>query len=385
MKHIYKHILFIFFAFFTSCIEEITLETKTTFNSLLVIEGTLTNVLKPQTIKLSRSFKLETDGPSPVSNASVMVFDELGNTFTFIETDSGTYHSIQQFAAEPNISYTLEVIVEGVTYISSQESFSQPTSIDDLIAERSFNENSNEGVSILLNSFDPTGDSKFYRFTFEETYKVIAPKYSPLDLIPGTLALVPKEEQQQICYATDISNSIIQQTTTPFNEDRLTNFKVRFINRDNAIISHRYSILVTQYVQSAKGHQFYKTLSQLSSEGSLFSQLQPGFLEGNITSSNTDMNEDVIGYFEVSPVDSKRIFFNYTDLFPNELLPPYFISCTEFAPKGFALSSALEQGFKYFRDNEVPLDHEGFYFLVPPACGNCTVLGSNEIPSFWIE
>ena len=60
---------------------------------------------------------------------------------------------------------------------------------------------------------------------------------------------------------------------------------VRFINRNNYIISHRYSILVRQFVQSNEAFTFYETLNDLSRNESLFSETQPGFLAGNVSST----------------------------------------------------------------------------------------------------
>ena len=46
-----------------------------------------------------------------------------------------------------------------------------------------------------------------------------------------------------------------------------------------------------------------------------------------ILQSTTNPDDKVIGYFDVASVTSKRIFFNYIDLFPNESLPPYYTEC----------------------------------------------------------
>jgi poly(hydroxyalkanoate) granule-associated protein len=98
---------------------------------------------------------------------------------------------------------------------------------------------------------------------------------------------------------------------------------IRFTGQDNPIISHRYSILVRQYLQTPEANSFYRSLRDFSSSDNIFSQVQPGLLEGNISPVG-DGDSFVLGYFEVSSVSESRLFFNYVDFFPGEPLPPYF-------------------------------------------------------------
>jgi hypothetical protein len=128
---------------------------------------------------------------------------------------------------------------------------------------------------------------------------------------PKEIALVPSPLDIQICYGSKKSVDIIQTSTTNLQEDRV-NFPVRFISDQSYIISHRYSILVRQYVQSIEAFTFYKTLKEISSSSSVLSPKQPGFVNGNIKCV-TDTESKVIGFFDVSSVSSKRMFFNYAD------------------------------------------------------------------------
>jgi hypothetical protein len=173
---------------------------------------------------------------------------------------------------------------------------------------------------------------------------------------------------------------------------------VRFINRDNYIITHRYSILVRQLVQSPEAYTFFETLNDFSGSESLFSETQPGFLQGNVYSSDNP-DEKVLGYFDVASVSQQRIFFDYEDFFPGEPLPPYVDNCTPFAPNIFGVTSGpvpeefipcvlkpmVELGLvSYLRDNKDEIEG-GPYIVVPRVCGDCTELGSNQIPEFWTE
>ncbi len=397
---IFQIILFILLGLLsTTCTEEIDIDDQLSFEDAIVVEATITNELKYQQIKITRTFKFEDDGPKAESNADVKIVDSANNTFIFTEQAPGVYLSNINFKAQLNTDYQLMITTEGRSYTTLQSQLSNPTQIDQLYASREVNSVGNEIMSIFVDSFDATRQSNYYRYEYEETYKIIAPNWVPIDFIilqdedgndlpaPG---LIPRPFDQEVCYTTVLSNSIIQTTTTDLLEDRVSKFAIRNISVDNAIISHRYSILVKQYVQSLEAFTYYDILGQLSGSGSLFSQIQPGFINSNIFSTE-DRNEKVLGFFEISSVTEQRIYFNYEDFFSNEDLPPYFIDCRTSTPliqKGTPPSTPLKDGIeagilKYFAENNPPAPNEGPYFVVPTACGDCTVLGTNVKPEFW--
>ncbi|WP_420601954.1 DUF4249 domain-containing protein [Flagellimonas sp.] len=366
------------------------------FESALVIEATITNEIKQQQVVLSRTYRFEDEGPTAESNAIVSVSDDMGNTFNFQDTGNGVYLSENAFAAQSGRSYQLSVTtVDGRNYGSDPTQLTAATSIDEVNAVRITNDDGVDGVAILVDSFDSTGNSKNYRYEYVETYRVIAPTWNPTSLTgapePGCDVIkIPNTTDEQICYPTSFSNKIILTSTEDLEEDRVSDFMVHFISRDNYIISHRYSILVKQLVQSNEAFTFFKTLNELSGSESLFSETQPGFLQGNV-SSKENANEIVLGFFDVSSVSEKRIFFNFDDFYPGEALPPYVEPCVPSAPVianmgGCVLRPILEIGAGiYFGDNGEPSENEGPYFIVPRVCGDCKVLGTTEVPDFWIE
>ncbi len=195
-----------------------------------------------------------------------------------------------------------------------------------------------------------------------------------------------------MCYGTNTSNDIILTNTSGLDEDNVSKFMVRFIDRDNYIISHRYSILVRQFVQSPAAYTFYDTLKILSESDNLFSQVQPGLLVGNVFSEDND-NEIVLGYFGLASVSEQRIFFNYDEFFPGEELPPYISPCNPFAPDIFQFGGGCELApfvrsnvVEYFGINSMTTDlNPGPYLVVDPVCGDCTVIGSNVVPPFWTD
>lgn len=383
----------------TSCTEQYAFKT-TDFESALVVEGTITNELKNQTIRVSQVYQLEETGPRFEKGANVFITDDKGNEYQFKENDS-LYVSLTPFKAVPGTKYKLNIKTrEGKNYTSDEQLLTTETKIDNMTATVE-TVDGQRGVQINVNSYDPANTSKYYRYEYTETYKIIAPMWyyqeANINVIPGTpttperevIVVTNRVKEAKTCYSSKTSDAILLNNTSTSSEDRV-HYPVRFISDQNYIISHRYSIFVKQYVQSLAAYTFYKTLRELSTSESILSPKQPGFFYGNMKSVENP-NEKVIGFFEVSAVSSDRIYFNYKDLFPNDNLPPYYIEdcdlkeyidCPGDLPcTGQILRSSLRsKGRTLFS-----WDHESKYFLVKAPCGDCTTFSSNMVPTFWIE
>lgn len=389
----------VFFLLNSSCVEEIDFITET-FASALIIDATITNQSKYQEIFLSRTYQFEEDGPNPESNATVTVIGN-GVDHTFKEAEAGRYVSTNAFAAVSNIDYQLRITsANGRVYSSTITQLTQNTQIDALYVERETNDDGVNGMSVYADSFDPTGNSQYYRYEFEETFKIIAPFWRNQDAVVLSgdplceVGLVLRPEEQEICFRTETSHEINLTNTTSLTEDRVARHLVRFARSDDYKISHRYSILARQFVHSREAYEYLETLSNFSNEGSLFSQIQPGFINGNIV-SESNSSEKVIGFFEVASVDEKRIFFNYVDYYPNESLPPYINTCQVFTPDRFTehptktevcgpLIRIIENRILVFLEINGSSEIAP-YRMVPRVCGDCTAIGDIEPPSFWIE
>lgn len=382
----------------SSCVEEIELRTQD-FESLLVIEANITNELKPQVVKLSRTFRFEDDGPSRETGATVNVLANGSQFASFSEAAPGRYVSTQPFAAQAGVDYTLEVTTRnGRKYVSTPSQLADVAQIESITAQPSQDSFGNQGVSILVNSNNSGGQGNFYKFEYEETYKIIAPFWRIDDLAPDDdeeagpcdVMIVDREQEERVCYNTVNSINIVLADTNGQPEDRLNNFEAKFISKDNVNIAHRYSILLKQHVISAEAHNYFKRRRDLAIDDNLFSQAQPGFLEGNITSVQSPGEERVIGVFYVSTVSEMRYFFSWNELFPGQTPPQ--IPCQITAPplvneagNCVLANFVINNQIRYWQPNESPQAGEGPHRVVSRECGDCTASGSNIIPDFWEE
>ncbi len=369
------------------CVTPFDAET-TDFESVLVVDAVLTNEVKQHQIFLSRTYRFE-DSIINESSATVKVIEGDLTEYDFFESTPGTYVSNSSFAARPNTNYQLVITTpDGKRYSSDIEVVTNEVPFDDLYAAITTNDLNEEGISILIDNVGAENNSGYYRFEYEETYKIVAPLWDPMDVVvisdsPPTFDFITKTQEEQVCYNTEPSLNLILANTNRFSENKLNRYPVRFLNKDNFIISHRYSILVKQYSISREAHTFYETLNEFSGVESVFSENQPGFFNGNI---NTDSNEKVIGFFDVATVSSKRIFFNYKDFYPDSGVANFPDKCMITIPIKERLVSAVQNDrLKFLLLNPDPDPSVGPYLMVPRICGDCTVLGSNIIPEFWVE
>lgn len=331
----------------------------------LVVEANITDVETAQRIFLSRMQRVESDStvnveeerlfntnapfvierglqPDFERGAEVEIRVNNGTVYRFEETEEGTYESVTSFRAVPNASYQLFVSTSnGEEYSSAPMQLPETSTIDNVYAERMVSDAGLDGVGIFVDTSFESDGSKLFRYAYEETYNIIAPYWTPyefeiirenqeiiefsngdIEVLYPDVQLVPREREEQVCYRTDFSNGEVLLNGNRLNGNRAERTMVRFIGIDNPIISHRYSILVKQRGVSREAFDFYEKLVAFSQSESLFSQVQPGSLEGNM--SSVDGSVPVIGFFDVSTEVSERLYFNFEDLFPGEPLPPYF-------------------------------------------------------------
>ena len=381
------------------CTEPYEIETVD-YESVLVVEATITDESKNQIVKLSRTSTLENPGVFTVNNATVTITGNNGERFNFSQNnETGEYVSDQLFSASPNIQYTLNITTQdGKSYTSSAVTLPPIVEMDEIYAERIEDAaQGKDGVQVLVNTEDPTGNAKYFRYEYEETYKITAPfpsRYTA-EIInynagTGTYDIVLTDrEPEEICYSTEFSTGITQTATTELNENRVFRFPVKYLSKLDPKMQTRYSILVKQYVQSVEAYTFYKIVKELGSVESLLSQSQPGYVAGNVV-ADADPEEKVLGFFEVSSMTEKRIFFNYENFGLDK--PPYFIDC-QVLDLDYLDNTTFDDDpneRKVLRDLLLYSDYQvirlgmlTIYSVVQPECSVCTSFSSNVRPDFW--
>jgi hypothetical protein len=328
----------------------------------------------------------------------VVILSSNEQNYPFEEVEEGQYRSVTAFAAEGGVSYKLSITTaDGRSYSSETKSLVGDVSIDDFSVSQGVNSDNEEGLSFELSSSNSNSEGNYYRIDYEETYKIIAPYWSAYDAVIFAegfhtidVRAILRETEEKECYGNFKSTRINLVNTYNFQSDEIRDLPVRFLKKYDPKGMYRYSIEVKQYAVDAQTYAYYQSLKEISDASTtVFTQSQPGQINSNIY-SETYPEEVVLGYFEVSGVDSRRVFVDYRDYYPDGNRPNYFYACQTSIPSisGTMGNRPLLEAIKsdeliYFASTEP--GSEGPFVMVLPFCGDCTRIGSNIKPEFWID
>jgi len=135
MKSLHKILLISCILTLFNCTEEIT--PPSNFTPKVFIFGNIDNTIGSLRIIIGKTVPLNSTSTNPVNNAAISLFTKDTNNNTSLVTDSfsiknGIYESSQEIIPIIGNHYWIEVIVDDITYISSQEILAPPISIKNI-------------------------------------------------------------------------------------------------------------------------------------------------------------------------------------------------------------------------------------------------------------
>ncbi|NVJ47419.1 MAG: DUF4249 domain-containing protein [Cytophagia bacterium] len=388
-----------------SCIEEFE-PGSVKFEKLLVVDGNISDQAKVHEIRLSFTSPInaEDDQPNEVlSGATVWVEDGAGNRLDYTEQDAGTYAS-PVFAAVAGRSYSLNITTaEGKSYQSAPEELTPAPEVTNIYDRFKVETGDGEstsipGIQFFIDVDNADQGSQFYRYEWTDTHQVIVPHIKLYDYVfnqDGTAEVIPFSEDVKECYREGRFNELILATSTTSDNGQLKEVPVSFISATRFDVTTMYSLEVTQRSISPEAYSYYRKLELFNeSNGSLFDK-QQGVLVGNVKSLDSP-EEEVLGYFEVSGANSKRVFINPSDF--NEEVQQYIRRpCSEYRQYNFEGSvSAFYQALDVDPENrgresairslyEI-YDYNSFAGVISMAhrlCVDCRYRGSVGKPDYW--
>lgn len=296
-----------------SCVEPYNPPAIKELVDILVVDGFLNSTDSSAEVKLSKAVALsDQSGPQVETNATVFVEDENGNISYLIETAEGVY-TAAKINVNPTLKYRLSITRSNEKkYVSDYIELKISPPIDSISWAPSIQ---TEGLEIYANTHDATSNSKYYQWTFVETWEYTAGHYSSLKLKNGVV--VPQEQNLYQCWISKPSSEILINSTTNLQEDAIRNFRLITLPIGSSKLYRKYSLKVQQRVLTEEAYNFWLQLKKTTeSLGSLFDPL-PSQVVGNLKSISDD-SEPVLGYFSGGHVSDKRIFITFGDL-PDEL------------------------------------------------------------------
>ena len=321
-----RSFMFIIFLFLTAdCIEPYNFRIKNDLQTL-VVQAQISNASYTETIdypsdgryfsaKLSYSSDVTNIHDDPISNAAVILYNDLGNSWIYAEEPSGSgryYLYDDHFKASADRRYKLQIhLADGTIYESSLERSNE--TVTPKMGEIKFEEISKQlykielgeqtiktknGINVGL-TVPPNEQKKalYYRWHFEPTWKYTAPFGS----IVGP---------NYTCWVT--SKYYLNNYT--LLEDNLGGYRQELFFMEttrNDRIYEKMSVLVTQFSMTEAYYNYWNEMKNQSQNGGLF-DAPPFNLNTNIQCLNCDAK--VSGYFGVVEEQTKRWYFNPKDL-----------------------------------------------------------------------
>lgn len=356
----------------------------------IVVEGLINTGADSTIFTLSRTFKLDNKAVvAPEKAAVVQVESDAGVTYVLPElVKSGTYGR-PALNLDQTKKYRLRIRTkDNKEYLSDFVESRTAPPIDEITYDYK-----NNGINVYVNAHDPSGKSRYYRYSYIETWHYRADLKSVLKVENHQIVrrLFPEDDIYN-CYHTLGSSSIILASTAKLTEDRVADKPVFALARGTSKLDLGYSVLIKQSALTKEAFDFWDALKKnTETVGSIF-DAQPSQLFGNIRST-TDPSAVVIGFVSAGAVTEKRIFITPQDV-PTDWWTPRFTDSTCIKSiQGFGLGADLKEFvtgpdkplFKPIDEVVAPGVGLVGYTAVPVlSCIDCrTQGGTNKRPSFW--
>jgi len=271
-----KYIFLIFTALvFWSCEKTVFLDLDQV-PSKIVIEGLVTNQPGYQFVKVTRTVDFYESGETPrITDATVLVEDDLGNQFVYIHNpnnhpdSTGYYLPVIPFVGESGRTYYLTVDVNGEQYEASDKLY-DVTAIDSLEYQVNIDEED-----------DPKEDGKFY--------EVLMYAKEPQETTDYYLFKFFRNDSLALYNPSDIY----------FSDDKTLGEEINGIPSP-VFYALGDSARVEMYSLSRTGYVFYNDLFNLiNNDGGMFSPPP--------ANSRTNISNGALGFFQVSSVNISGI------------------------------------------------------------------------------
>jgi hypothetical protein len=334
----------------SSCIDIYDPQIKTT-KDFLVFEGGITNEVGPYKVSITHSHVFNSQQQyDPEINATCEIIDDSGSIESMFESTPGEYYTKDAgFTGQTGKAYYLHVLTrDGKEFRSKPEKLLPAKPIDSLYIERKTYEyiltdvsgdritRVDNGFEIYLNVNGHSPQGGYYKFDGITTLQ-----YSVMYTVGINSYLT-------YCWQTHrLSSDILILETHSLQQDIYKGFPLSFITKDKSqynFLTNRYGdgtpyvIYLQGWVSTIKQYciseDYYLFLERLRNQLSLQDRIfDPAIdqITGNITCINEPL-QAVLGYFSVSSVSERSVFFYYTT---NKFSQKILVNIPDIPPDGY--------------------------------------------------
>lgn len=372
-------------ALFSSCIRSFSPEIEK-YDELLVVDGAVTNIPGPYTVRLSKSTKTQ-ERPKyvPYSLCKVKIADNLGNETSLTEHSPGVYQT-DPFAMQGIVGRKYKLLIttpEGDNYESAEEELKKPIQIQSVYAELQHKTDpklfyGRDGYQFYLDAETPTEGNNFLMWSLQSTYKFRADFEIDSYYANGTRYPVDDGDTLRVCYRTVDILDLFLWSTDQSSQLPIKRMALNYEDNYTKALSIRYSLNVDQFTISESAFNYWSTIKKLRDmQGELYTQ-QPYQVKNNLT-NKTNPEKPALGYFMVAGLSEKRIFVNHPQI------DNHFDVCS--LPG--APTKHLEDKLKLRPDLWPfflvdPKQYQGDYWI-DQSCLDCRKTGVLQKPGFWVD
>lgn len=377
-----------------SCVEPYAPDIVSANANYLVVDGFI-NGNGRTIIQLSRTENIATTTPPPAEKgARLFVVDDTGTRYALTETStSGTYRS-DSLVLPAGRRYQLRITTAGTgaaTYESDLVALKVTPPIDKLAWQLKA-----DNVELQVSTHDASGQSRYYRWKAVETWEFNAAFSSALEYYPkmngpnGNSLIDTRTTPIYTCWRTEQPTTIVQTTSAQLSQDAITSYVVRSLPARDERFKVRYSLLLSQYAESAEEFAYLELLRKNTEAVGTVNDPLPVQLTGNV--HRLDTPEPVLGFVGAHTVQRQRLFISKADLPARSNYDTPYTTCS--------------MTDLYFCDSQGTCDVLGVFRLfaspsyVPLAfvndptfgagisstsadCADCRTRGTTTKPSFW--
>lgn len=301
----------------SACIDPYPIEAPES-ESMMSVEGHITNGPGPHTIKVSRTAtygSVFVDFIRPVTQAKVAVRENETGLITFLnEIRQGIYETPAGFRGKTGNTYSLKISTrEGSEYTSFPSRLLEVPPLDSISYRSVFiptldRLNPRGGIQLIAHFKDPYDQQNFYYWSIKNPMATILtfPEfYRP----PGSLPTDPYQPKECCKYCdlpgSNLLRALFLEDDTNFNGLNTSQI-AGFIEDDGLRLTYKFRFDFEQMAISEETFRFLRLVNQqLTLTGSVFDP-PPANIRGNMVNLNNP-DETVLGHFFAAGVSTKSI------------------------------------------------------------------------------
>lgn len=351
-----------------ACVDRINFDVGTPETFPIVIDGYISDEPGPYTIKISKSFDIESKQSikTPISVRRLVLADDLGNSEQLTEVTDGEYQtSPTGMQGKIGRTYTLEVeLLDGRIFRSKPDPLLPGGSVDDVFAqyeEKKNNDGASEyGFNILFNSSAGAQENYYFLWKFVGTFQVEtnpelytvrcgesrcpAPLPCSSYVLSGNGLEYVKPCECCTCWAKVFNPEPIVSDNQVVQDGRFLNVQATYLPITQWIFQYKVHAEVQQLSLSPQAFAFWKAIrDQKRATGSLFAP-QSGKIPSNFTQVNGSLGS-VEGLFYATSIKRRSIYITPNDVPNPSVIPEVEILFTDTCEKLFPASTTVKPDY----------------------------------------